>query len=136
MQVERIPEQPVDWLTIGLNLCRCLFALAVALAVSQALREGVRLLDDMKSAMEVERPIRTRSDLEELPLVGTVFSMVCDVQDFVWFNTQLVSKYAGTIPFLFAMPTAVGTMSSLWSAKRAMTTAMAALSSMLMHHVS
>ena len=126
----------MDWPTIGLNVCRCCCALAVALAVSQALREGVRLLDDMKSAMEVERPIRTRSDLEELPLVGTVFSMMCDVQDFVWFNTQLVSKYAGTLPFLFAMPTAVGTMSSLWSAKRAMTTAMAALSSMLMHHVS
>ena len=117
-------------------MCRCCCALAVALAISQAVTEGVRLLDDMKSAMEVERPIRTRSDLEELPLVGTVFSMMCDVQDFVWFNTQLVSKYAGTLPFLFAMPTAVGTMSSLWSAKRAMTTAMAALSSMLMHHVS
>ena len=136
MQVERIPEEPVDWLAIGSLICRCCFALAVALAVSQALREGVRLLDDMKSAMEVERPIRTRSDLEELPLVGTAFSMVCDFQDFVWFNTQLVSKYAGTLPFLFAMPTAVGTMSSLWSAKRAMTTAMAAMSSMLMHHVS
>ena len=117
-------------------MCRCCCALAVALAISQAVTEGVRLLDDMKSAMEVERPIRTRSDLEELPLVGTVFSMVCDVQDFVWFNTQLVCKYAGTLPSLFAMPTAVGTMSSLWSLKRSMTTVMAAVSSMLMHHVS
>ena len=61
MQVESIPEEPVDWLATGVIICRCLFALAVALAVSQALREGVRLLDDMKSAMEVERPIRTRS---------------------------------------------------------------------------
>ena len=136
MQVERVPVEQVDRHAIGSSICRCCCALAVALAISQAVTEGVRLLDDMKSAMEVERPIRTRSDLEELPLVGTVFSMVCDVQDFVWFNTQLVSKYAGTLPFLFAMPTAVGTMSSLWSAKRAMTTAMAALSSMLMHHVS
>ena len=136
MQVERIPVEPVDWHAIGSSICRCCCALAVALAISQAVTEGVRLLDDMKSAMEVERPIRTRSDLEELPLVGTVFSMMCDVQDFVWFNTQLVSKYAGTLPFLFAMPTAVGTMSSLWSLKRSATTVIAAVSSMMMHHVS
>ena len=136
MQVERIPEEPVDWLAIGLLICRCCFALAVALAVSQALREGVRLLDDMKSAMEVERPIRTRSDLEELPLVGTAFSMACDMQDFVWFNTQLVGKYAGTLPFLFALPAAVGTMSSLWSLKRSATAVVMAASSMMMQHVS
>ena len=136
MQVGRIPVRPVDWHAIGSSICRCCCALAVALAISQAVTEGVRLLDDMKSAMEVERPIRTRSDLEELPLVGTVFSMMCDVQDFVWFNTQLVGKYAGTLPLLFAMPTAVGTMSSLWSLKRSATTVIAAVSSMMMRHVS
>ena len=106
------------------------------MAISQAVTGGVRLLDDMKSAMEVERPIRTRSDLEELPVVGTAFSMMCDMQDFVWFNTQLVGKYAGTLPFLFALPTAVGTASSLWSLKRSTTAVFMAASSMLMQHVS
>ena len=90
MQVERTSEQPLDWLPCGISSCWCIGALAIALAVSQALREGVRLLDDMKTAMEIERPIRTRSDLEELPVVGTAFSMACDFQDFVCFNTQLV----------------------------------------------
>ena len=43
----------MHWLPLGINICRCLGALAVALAVSQALREGVRLLDDMKTALEI-----------------------------------------------------------------------------------
>ena len=100
------------------------------------MREGVRLLDDMKTAMEIERPIRTRSDLEELPVVGPAFSMACDLHDFVWFNTQLVGKYAGTLPFLFALPTAVGTANSLWSLKRSAGTVLAMLSSLFMPHVS
>ena len=126
----------MDWLPLGINICRCLGALAVALAVSQALREGVRLLDDMKTALEIERPVRTRSDLEELPVVGMAFSMACDLQDFVWFNTQLVGKYAGALPFLFALPTAVGTANSLWSLKRSASTVFAMLSSLFMQHVS
>ena len=125
----------MEWLPLGINICRCLGALAVALAVSQALREGVRLLDDMKTAMEIERPIRTRSDLEELPVVGTAFSMACDFQDCVWFNTQLVGKYAGTLPFLSALPTAVGTANSLWSLKRSATAVFTMMSSLFMKHL-
>ena len=113
------------------NILVCVFALCVALAVSHLIQEGWRLVVDMKEAMEFERPIRTRSDLEQLPVVGSAFSMACDLQDFVWFNSTMVGKYVGTIPFLVALPTTVGAVSSMWSLKKSATAVIFATSSML-----
>ena len=124
-------EAPESYFSMASNILICMFALCVALAVSHLIQEGWRVVVDMKEAMEFERPIRTRSDLEQLPVVGSAFSMACDLQDFVWFNSTMVGKYVGTIPFLVALPTTVGAVSSMWSLKKSATAVFFATSSML-----
>ncbi len=89
------------------------------------------MLEDMKVAMEVERPVRTRSDLEELPVVGPAFGVACDMQDFVWSNTQFVAKYVGCVPFLFAVSTMVGTINTVWSLKRSASVVLVTASTLL-----
>ena len=89
------------------------------------------MLEDMKVAIEVECPVRTRSDLEGLPVVGPALGVACDKQDFVWFNSTMMGEYVGTVPFLVALPTTVGAVSSMWSLKRSATAVIFATSSML-----
>ena len=107
-----------DYLRLLWDIMKLIMALSVSLAAYQAVRQAWHLLKNMKIAMDVERPTRTRGDLEELPVIGNAFSVACDATDCVSFNSQLIGKYVGTIPVLFAVPTIFGTLSSLWSMKR------------------
>ena len=65
------------------------------------------LYDDMVLAAEVERPVRTRSDLAEIPIIGHPFQMVCDIKDVIWVNSQFMMRYAVWLPVLCAAPSAV-----------------------------
>ena len=80
------------------------------------------LYDDMVLAAEVERPVRTRSDLAEIPIIGYPFQMVCVINDVIWVNSQFMMKYAVWLPALCAAPGAVVAMKALLFTK---TTALA-----------
>ena len=71
-----------DYMRLVVDIAKMTLALSVSLAAYQAVRQGWHLLEDMKIAMDVERPTRTRSDLEELLVIGNAFSVACDATDF------------------------------------------------------
>ena len=71
------------------------------------------LYDDMVLAAEVERPVRTRSDLAEIPIIGRPFQMVCDIKDVIWVNSQFMMRYAVWLPALCAAPGAVVAVKAL-----------------------
>ena len=75
--------------------------------------EAEELYADMEIALEVERPIHTRSDLAAVPILGHVFQAVCDLSDFVFFNGGLARKYIPAVPALLALPTCLGAISTL-----------------------
>ena len=75
--------------------------------------EAEDLYADMEIALEVERPIRTRSDLAAVPILGHMFQAVCDLSDFVSFNGSLARKYVPAVPALLALPTCLGAISTL-----------------------
>ena len=75
--------------------------------------EAEDLYADMEIALEVERPIRTRSDLADVPILGHAFQVACDLSDFVSFNGGLARKYVPAVPALLALPTCLGAISTL-----------------------
>ena len=77
------------------------------------------LYDDMVLAAEVERPIRTRSDLAEIPIIGYPFQLVCDIKDVIGVNSQFMMRYAVWIPALCAAPGAVVAVKALLFTKTA-----------------
>ena len=77
------------------------------------------LYDDMVLAAEVERPVRTRSDLAEIPIVGYPFQMVCGIKDVIWVNSQFMMRYAVWLPALCAAPGAVVAVKALLFTKTA-----------------
>ena len=77
------------------------------------------LYDDMVLAAEVERPVRTRSDLAETPIIGYPFQMVCVINDVIWVNSQFMMKYAVWLPALCAAPGAVVAVKALLFTKTA-----------------
>ena len=77
------------------------------------------LYDDMVLAAEVERPVRTRSDLAEIPIIGYPFRMVCAVKDVIWVNSQFLMRYAVWLPALCAAPGAVVAIKTLLFTKTA-----------------
>ena len=89
-------------------------------------RQADELFDDMELALEAERPIRTRRELSETPLIGFFFQAVCDASDFVTFNGGLVRRYLPAVPAVLVLPTALGAVSTARSLM-ALPTAMMAL---------
>ena len=77
------------------------------------------LYDDMVLAAEVERPVRTRSDLAEIPIIGYPFQMVCDIKDVIWVNSQFMMRYAVWLPALCAAAGAVVAVKALLFTKTA-----------------
>ena len=78
-------------------------------------RQADELFDDMELALEAERPIRTRSELSDTPIVGFLFQAVCDASDFVVFNGGLVRRYLPAVPAVLILPTALGAVSTVRS---------------------
>ena len=72
-------------------------------------------VEDMETALEVERPVRTRSELAEVPFAGPIFQAACDAYDFAWFNGGLARKYIPAIPAVMAIPTILGAVSTVRS---------------------
>ena len=58
----------------------------------------------MEMALEAERPIRTRSDLAEIPIIGRFFQAYCDVSDFFSFNAGLAKDYLPLVPVVASVP--------------------------------
>ena len=77
------------------------------------------LYDDMVLAAEVARPIRTRSDLAEIPIIGYPFQLVCDIKDVIGANSQFMMRYAVWIPALCAALGAVVAVKALLFTKTA-----------------
>ena len=73
----------------------------------------------MVLAAEVERPVRTRSDLAEIPIIGYPFQMVCDIKDAIWVNSQFMMRYAVWLPAPCAAPGAVVAAKALLFTKTA-----------------
>ena len=71
------------YLTLGILYAIYSFSAKVA-------QDTADLMEDMELALEMERLIRTRSDLVETALIGPVFHMFCDASDFVHFNFCLL----------------------------------------------
>ncbi len=88
----------------GRLFCYC----TVAYLTVHTVQEGIRTVEDMKVAMEVERPIRTRNDLEDLLVVGPAY---------VVFNTNFIKRYIGCLPLLCAVPSMVGVAQTFWGMK-------------------
>ena len=80
---------------------------------------ATNLYDDMVLAAEVERPVRTRSDLAEIPIIGYPFQMVCDIKPVIWVNSQFMMRYAVWLPALCAAPGAVVAVKALLFTKTA-----------------
>ena len=83
-----------------------------ALAV-QKWTEAEDLYADMEIALELERPVRTRSDLVDIPILGHMFQVVCDLSDFISLNGGLARKYVPAVPALLALPTCLGVISTM-----------------------
>ena len=84
--------------------------------VMQWIKNTEELLEDMELAWEAERPVRTRSDLAEIPILGGIFQVFCDASDFVSFNAGLARRYVPAIPALAAIPTVLSCAGALKSA--------------------
>ena len=85
----------------------------LAALVVQKWTEAEDLYADMEIALEVERPVRTRSDLADIPILGHMFQVVCDLSDFISFNGGLARKYVPAVPALLALPTCLGAISTM-----------------------
>ena len=85
----------------------------LAALVVQKWTEAEDLYADMEIALEVERPVRTRSDLVDIPILGHIFQVVCDLSDFISFNGGLARKYVPAVPAFLALPTSLGVISTM-----------------------
>ena len=85
----------------------------LAALVVQKWTEAEDLYADMEIALEVERPVRTRGDLADIPILGHMFQVVCDLSDFISFNGGLARKYVPAVPALLALPTCLGAISTM-----------------------
>ena len=83
---------------------------------STGIMEAEYLYEDMDNALHWERPIRARSDLVNIPIIGRAFQAVCDASDFVHFNAGLAKDYAHWVPVAATLPTVWSFASSLGSA--------------------
>ncbi len=83
--------------------------------VSHLITNFEDMVEDMETALEVERPVRTRSELASIPVFGLIFQAVCDLSDFVSFNTGMAKKYVPVVPVVMAAPAVISTVSGLRS---------------------
>ena len=66
-----------------------------------------RTFDDMQVAWDVERPIQTRSELAQIPLVSPVYQLFCDATDWFEITSRTLKSRGICIPLMAAAPTAV-----------------------------
>ena len=71
----------------------------------------------MSTALQVERPVRTRSDLADVPIIGPLFQYYCDLADLININTQFLKRYLVFIPVAFAVPGTVAGIKALMATK-------------------
>lgn len=108
----------VAWLVIITVVCH---------AMMHGANQAWFLYQDMVAALEVERPVRTRSDLAEVPVVGPVFSFYCDFTDMAGLNFDFFRRYVGMVPVAVAVPTAF-TAAKAAMASRSVITALVSFS--------
>ena len=105
---------------VSRDACRAYLIIGVAYSlssmISTAVTEAEYLYEDMEAALHVERPIRTRSDLSNIPVIGRVFQSFCDASDFVYFNVGLAKDYIHWVPVAATLPTVVSFCSTVSSA--------------------
>ena len=109
----------VVWSHLGTHVLSLFVCMLLVIVLKMVILTSTNLYDDMILAVEVERPIRTRSDLAEIPVIGYPFQMVCDIKDVIWVNSQFMMRYAVWIPALCAAPGAVVAVKALLFTKTA-----------------
>ena len=92
------------WQTTVLHAGALIVVAVLARLITWCLTEIQQLYLDMEAALVVERPIRTRTDLAEIPLVGPIFSFYCDITDVIGLNFEFVRRYVGCVPIALAVP--------------------------------
>lgn len=103
----------VAWLVIIIVVCH---------AVMYGANQAWFLYEDMAVALEVERPVRARSDLAEVPVVGPAFPFYCDFTDMASLNFGLFRRYVGMIPVAVAVPTAFTAAKAVVASRTVITT--------------
>ena len=106
-------EEPPVWSHVGTHILSLLVCIFVGIVLKIMILTTTNLYDDMVPAAEVERPIRTRSDLADIPIIGYPFQLVCDIKDVIGVNSQFMMRYAVWIPALCAAPGAVVAVKAL-----------------------
>ena len=99
---------------ISLSVCMVLGLVLKIFVVTSS-----NLYDGMVLAAGAERPVRTRSDLAEIPIIGYPFQLVCDIKDVISVNSQLLMRYAVWSPALCAASGVVVAVSAVLFTKTA-----------------
>ena len=106
----RDPERVKDEQTkVAYSILRTHTALLVSWILAFYVCYGIRLhvtamLADTQLAYDVERPVRTRSDLAEIPNVAWRFRPSCDIGDWIEITARVVGSYAVYVPLMVAAP--------------------------------
>ena len=75
------------WSTLGKHTAAIVSWTVVLYVLHRGWLYISRTFEDTQVAWDVERPIQTRSDLAQIPLVGPIYQLFCDATD--WFEITM-----------------------------------------------
>ena len=97
----------VVWSTLGKHTAAIVSWTVVLYVLYGGWLYTSRTFEDMQVAWDVERPIQTRSDLAQIPLIGPIYQLFCDATDWFEITFRMLKSCGICIPLMAAAPTAV-----------------------------
>lgn len=93
----------IPWIRIGF--------IFVIFATAHAAADSARsMLEDMQYAYDMEQPTPTRSSMAQVPVVGRVFQLGCDLGDVIAINSGFLAKYSSMVPWVVTAPVLLTTV--------------------------